>query len=77
MKEDKKMEEEKNGDRMSKNRTEDTAGGKKKRERESERECELGYVQRYKAPVIYFGLPRPEPIPHALSIFLPLAFVPR
>lgn len=31
----------------------------------------------YKAPVIYFGLPRPESISRALSIFLSLAFVPR
>lgn len=58
------------------NRTEDTAKGRKK-ENESERERGLRYVQRYKAPVIYFGLPRPEPIPHALLFFLSLAFVSR
>lgn len=32
-------------------------------------------VQRYKAPVIYFGLPRPEPIPHVLSFSLFLSRV--
>lgn len=69
---EREREKERDCNGVGENGVQDTTEGRKREEEEERTRTvrELGHVQRYKALVIYFGLPRPEPIPRTLFLSL-------